>query len=653
MGNKKKPTRLVFGIETELATSFIKGVRKRSVQDQEDHLRWIIHYIADRYPSIADSEWGAAGYYFPGGRIYLDSMGHLEAATCECSTPDELVKYNASLILAVAEGMSQLEKKKKVSGVLSLCNTDYVGDKWSLHENYTVRRREIPGDYREALLLFLTTRMIYGGAGGLISDRAGVGFSLAPVSHFCDPELEEMFFIKEDTDNGRLHRLHIRFQEALCSQFGLRLRIGVTALVVMLLERGINPAVGMEVVAPARALRIVAEDFAFKRPILTRRGLISALDVQQHFLEAVKQHWDYLPPWAEGIVSDWQWVLDTLASDPTKLEAYLDWPLKFRLFQEMAQSRHGIAWDDIGRITQGDTALLRLKNDLVEADFLYSKPEDGYHALLEQAGQLSHRLPGMDDDAIRDAIAQPPVGSRAELRGRFILDHPFDSKRYRMTWGGITDTQEDRHIELRSPFATKLPDWKPLPTFSDYTDYSDHDLGILLDDILPDLSPVVTEGNPLLPTLDHVFMMDATEANMTMLHDRGVSSERRGMTSMASRYYAHAMAMAERIGNASMVTHCRWHLASVWLHENRREEAMEIIKPILERADDDPEPDFDIHLQSSLLIALQATVANDDAPWNTIQQLYERGMSLNTRHNDTIRPRLTESFQSAILRRAR
>ena len=637
MGTKKKSGRLVFGIETEVATSFIKGVRKRPVQDQEDYLRWIIHHIAERHPSIADSEWGAAGYYFPGGRIYLDSMGHLEAATCECSTPDELVKYNASLIGAVADAMDQLEKKKKVSGVLSLCNTDYMGDKWSLHENYTVRRREIPSDYRDALLLFLTTRIVFGGAGGLVSDRAGVGFSLSPVSHFCDPDLEEMFFIKEDSDNGRLHRLHIRFQEALCSHFGLRLRIGVTALVVMLLERGINPVEGFAATAPVRALRIVAEDTTFGRPILTPKGLFSALTIQQFFLETVKQHFDLLPPWAESIVSDWQWILDTLDTDPTRLEGCLDWPLKLRLFQEITQTRHGIDWSEIGRINQGDSALIRLKNDLVEADFLFSKPGDGYYAQLEQEGQLSHRLASLDYAALPNAIAEVPLGSRAEVRGKFIVEHPFDGKRYRMTWGGITDTQEDKHIELRSPFATKLPEWKALPTFADYADYAETDFSSLED---------------FIPDLDVLTNMEASDANMNLLHDRGVSSERRGMMSMAARYYLRAIEMAERTANLPMATHCRWHLASLWAQENRPDSAMELLAPILERADDDPETDFAIHLQSALLVALQASVALEE-PWERIEGFYERGMALDTRLNDSVRTRLRELYQGAILRRPR
>jgi len=225
------------------------------------------------------------------------------------------------------------------------------------------------------------------------------------------------------------------------------------------------------------------------------------------------------------------------------------------------------------------------------------------------------------------------------VRGRFILDHyPLDGKRYRMTWSGITDTQEDKQIELRSPFASKLPDWKPLPTYSDYADYTEQDFSLLLEDA----------GSP---DLDMVTTMEANEANMTLLHDRGVSSERRGMMSMAARYYQRTVEMAERIGQASMATHCRWHLASLWIHENRADQAMEVVVPILDRPDDDPEADFSIHLQSSLVVALQAAIALQE-PWETIEALYQRGMAIDTRLNDSVRTRLRGLYQGAILQRS-
>lgn len=114
----------------------------------------------------APREWGEipgnGGFLFNGGRMYLDS-GHLEYATPECRTLDDIVAAEHAGDLMVVATLGQLGLQGDNFFIKN--NTDHFGNTYGYHENYCMRVSPRSRNVVEGLLPFLATRQLFAGAG--------------------------------------------------------------------------------------------------------------------------------------------------------------------------------------------------------------------------------------------------------------------------------------------------------------------------------------------------------------------------------------------------------------------------------------------------------------------------------------------------------
>ena len=145
--------------------------------------------IIDPAPREWDEAPGNGGFLFNGARLYLDS-GHIEYATAECRTLDDIVEQENAADALLLDAVESQELNRRLFFIKN--NTDYLGSTFGYHENYAVRRSPLSLDMAAGLMPFLTTRQLYAGAGMTITDRddGGLPFHISQRAAFVTVDYE-------------------------------------------------------------------------------------------------------------------------------------------------------------------------------------------------------------------------------------------------------------------------------------------------------------------------------------------------------------------------------------------------------------------------------------------------------------------------------
>jgi hypothetical protein len=152
-----------------------------------------------------------------------------------------------------------------------------------------------------------------------------------------------------------------------------------------------------------------------------------------------------MPDWAPLVCERWRGVLDQLETDPSSLSTSLDWAIKYALFQDRV-SRSRSSWSEL-HIGVG------LGAELCEIDTRFGElGQGGLFHKLDHAGVLDHRLPELG--SVQDAMTSPPLGGRAEVRGRAIRELQPSRSRYRCSWEWIHDQEKNRMVDMGDPFGS-------------------------------------------------------------------------------------------------------------------------------------------------------------------------------------------------------
>src|SRR5204863_9941775 len=89
-------------------------------------------------------------------------------------------------------------------------------------------------------------------------------------------------------DSGRYRRFHVIIGDSNMSEWAVALKIGTTALVLDLIERGEAPQ--LEIAQPIDAMKSISRDHTYDLIIdLTDGRKISAIDVQRIYLAAARK----------------------------------------------------------------------------------------------------------------------------------------------------------------------------------------------------------------------------------------------------------------------------------------------------------------------------------------------------------------------------
>lgn len=435
--------RRIFGIENEYGvTCVLRGQRRLSPDE-------VARYLFRRVVS-----WGRSSNVFleNGARLYLDVGSHPEYATPECDSLLDVVAHDRAgerILEGLVESAEQRLIEEGIRGEIYLYrnNTDSAGNSYGCHENYLIRRSADFQRTIDTLIPFLVTRQIWAGAGKLLHTARGTVYSLAQrAEHIWEgsssatTRSRPIINTRDEphADAERYRRLHVIAGDSNMSEYTTYVKIGsMVALLQMLEDEVVFRDLTLE--NPIRAIREISHDTTCRRKIRLANGReLSALDIQWEYLERVMRYMrgSDLSPEVERAVAMWERLLTGLEKDPLTLSREVDWVAKFHLIDRY-KAKHGLP------MTSARLALIDLNyHDVNRRRGLYYK--------LEQAG-LVDRI--VTDEAIEDAMNEPPSTTRARLRGAFIKAAKEKRRDFTVDWVHLKlNDQAQRTVLCKDPF---------------------------------------------------------------------------------------------------------------------------------------------------------------------------------------------------------
>jgi len=388
-----------------------------------------------------------------GARYYVDHA-HPEYSTPECSNALEVVLHDRAGELILKRSMEAADHLLAPGEeiVIYKNNSDGKGNSYGCHENYLVDRAVPFSRIVHELTPHLVSRQIYTGAGKLGEEVSSGGpvpaFQLSQRSDFFEEEVGLETTLKRPIINTRdephadpqkYRRLHVIVGDANLSEVATFLKVGVTALVLAMIEDDFHTGRDLRLARPVPAIRSVSRDTTMRTKVeLASGGALTALELQWELYDLARKYAAERGLEALGseqvarrLLDRWEAVLQGLESDPQSLAGQLDWVAKLRLV-EAYRERHSLEWDD---------------SKLAGIDLQYHdlRPAKSLFARLSMERLTS------DEDVAR-ATTSPPDSTRAYFRGRCL--ERFSSAIVAANWDSVVfDIGEDplRRVPMMEP----------------------------------------------------------------------------------------------------------------------------------------------------------------------------------------------------------
>ena len=388
-----------------------------------------------------------------GARYYVDHA-HPEYSTPECSNVLEVVVHDRAGELILRRSM-QAANRLLAPGdeiVIYKNNSDSKGNSYGCHENYLLDRAVPFSRIVHELTAHLVSRQIYTGAGKIGEEVPHGGdvpaFQLSQRADFFEEEVGLETTLKRPIINTRdephadprkYRRLHVIVGDANLAEIATFLKLGVTALVLAMIEDAFHASRDLTLATPVVAIRSVSRDTTMRTTVELASGdTLTALELQWELYDLARKYtaergFEALgnEDVARRVLDRWETVLQGLESDPQSLASQLDWVAKLRLV-EAYRERHRLEWDD---------------PRLAALDLQYHdlRPSKSLFARLAM-----ERL--TDDEEVARATAEPPATTRAYFRGRCL--ERFSSAIVAANWDSILfDIGEDslRRVPMMEP----------------------------------------------------------------------------------------------------------------------------------------------------------------------------------------------------------
>jgi Pup amidohydrolase len=253
------------------------------------------------------------------------------------------------------------------------------------------------------------------GFGGLLGDRPIYCLGHFFKTVYADAWLAPQQYLRLFSTR---QRLQIAIGDSNMADTAEYLRVGTTLLVLDVIEAGEMPSVPC-VQRPIRSLRALCNDPTLATRIPLSGGhWATALDIQRFYLSACRRFLDRrpeAPPEAREVVRRWEVALELLAEDPQSLVGSLDWVTKQFVLDKSAR---GASWEARKKI-----------------DIRYHElSPQGYFQRLRSTGIVSDIL---DESEIDHARRNPPLGTPAAVRGRYIREFSDEEDAISANWQAV------------------------------------------------------------------------------------------------------------------------------------------------------------------------------------------------------------------------
>tara|TARA_B100000809_G_C15065532_1_gene504036 strand:- start:470 stop:1393 length:924 start_codon:yes stop_codon:yes gene_type:complete len=295
------------------------------------------------------------------------------------------------------------------------------------------------------------SRQIYTGAGKVLQSARGAMYSIAQrAEHIWEgvssatTRSRPIINTRDEphADAERYRRLHVIVGDSNMSEYTSFLKVGVTSLLLRMME---DPAVvlrDMTLENPIRAIREISHDITCTRRVRLANGReASAFEIQAEYLERAQRFADTneLNDEEKQALSMWEHCMRGIEQDPLTLNKEIDWVIKYHLLDRY-QAKHDL------KLSDPRTALL----DLQYHDINQNR---GVFYLLQRNGLVERLLKDAD---VETAIEQPPQTTRARLRGNFVRQAKEKKRDYTVDWVHLKlNDQAQRTVLCKDPFLAQ------------------------------------------------------------------------------------------------------------------------------------------------------------------------------------------------------
>jgi proteasome accessory factor A len=436
--------RRIFGLENEYGvTCTFRGQRRLSPDEVARYLfRRVVH-------------WGRSSNVFleNGARLYLDVGSHPEYATPECDSVLDLIAHDKAgerILEALLSAAEVRLHEEGISGDVYLFknNTDSAGNSYGCHENYLVARQGEFARIADVLIPFFVTRQIYCGAGKVLHGPRGAQFCLSQrAEHIWEgvssatTRSRPIINTRDEphADAERFRRLHVIVGDSNMSEFTTFLKVGVTDLVVRMVEEN-TVMRDLTLENPIRAIREISHDITCKKRVRLATGReLSAIEIQTEYFERATRFIERrgADELSARILAEWGGALDALRDgDSDRLAAKVDWVAKHQIVQ--------------GYRRKNGLPLSHPKIALMDLAYHDVNRERGLYYLLEKRGMVERVVP---EKQVQRAMRDPPQTTRARLRGEFIRQAKQRRRDYTVDWVHLKlNDQAQRTVLCKDPF---------------------------------------------------------------------------------------------------------------------------------------------------------------------------------------------------------
>jgi proteasome accessory factor A len=439
--------RRIFGLENEYGvTCTFRGQRRLSPDEVARYLfRRVVH-------------WGRSSNVFleNGARLYLDVGSHPEYATPECDSVTDLIAHDKAgerILEALLSAAEVRLHEEGISGDVYLFknNTDSAGNSYGCHENYLVARQGEFARIADILIPFFVTRQIYCGAGKVLHGPRGAQFCISQrAEHIWEgvssatTRSRPIINTRDEphADAERFRRLHVIVGDSNMSEFTTLLKVGVTDLVVRMVEEN-TVMRDLTLENPIRAIREISHDITCKRKVRLATGReLTAIEIQREYFDRASRFVERRTPdgIAKQVLGEWGEALDALGSgELDRLVSKVDWVAKHDLVTRFRE-RHSVP------LSHPRVALM----DLAYHDVNRSR---GLYYVLERRGVMERVV---DEKQVQRAMREAPQTTRARLRGEFIRQAKQRRRDYTVDWVHLKlNDQAQRTVLCKDPFRSQ------------------------------------------------------------------------------------------------------------------------------------------------------------------------------------------------------
>jgi proteasome accessory factor A len=434
------------GLETEYGVTCVVDGQRRLSPDEV--ARYLFRKVV---------VWGRSSNVFlpNGGRLYLDVGSHPEYATAECDNLSDLIMQDQAGDRIVEELAVSAETRLNAEGIngqihLFKNNMDAAGNSYGCHENFSVSRKKNFEEVTESIIPFLITRQIFCGAGKWISSSKGANFQISQrAEHMWEsvssattrsrPIINTRDEPHADPDEYR--RLHIIVGDSNMSETTTILKVATTELMLRAAELGLlNDKFKIE--NPIKTIREISSDLKFGNSFRLASGReITALQMQKEMYQIVLS----MPsldeilerPFYKYALDLWKRSLEALESgDFTQVDMEVDWMIKQK-FMNSYKDKH--------QLNDNDSRMIML-----DISYHNIRKDRGVFYILENSGMAKTLVTSND---VNNAMENPPLSTRAALRGRFIKVAQEKKRDFTVDWVNLKiNDQQQSSIACKDPF---------------------------------------------------------------------------------------------------------------------------------------------------------------------------------------------------------